>query len=154
VRTIELNDELTRLYEEEGAALWRALLIYAGDPEVASDAAAEAFAQFARRAHDVRSPRAWLWRAAFKIAAGELQRRSKLDPIRDSDYHMTDTAPILAALVSLSPRQRACITLRYHFGYTSREVATMLGIAPPTVRVHLLQARRRLRALLEVPDED
>jgi RNA polymerase sigma-70 factor (ECF subfamily) len=154
VRTIELSNELTRLYEEEGAALWRAVLVYAGTPDVASDAVAEAFAQFARRAHDVRSPRAWLWRAAFKIAAGELQRRSKLDPIEDSPYLMTDTVPILAALAALSPRQRACITLRYHFGYTSGEVATILGIAPSTVRVHVLQARRLLRSLLEVHDDD
>jgi RNA polymerase sigma-70 factor (ECF subfamily) len=118
---------------------------------------AEAFAQFARRAHDVRSPRAWLWRTAFKIAGGELQRRSKvgpMEPIEDSPYLMTDTTPILAALAALSPRQRACITLRYHFGYTSAEVTTILSIAPSTVRVHLLQARRQLRSLLEDQDED
>jgi DNA-directed RNA polymerase specialized sigma24 family protein len=31
-------------YREHGARLWRSVLLYSGDPEVASDAVAEAFA--------------------------------------------------------------------------------------------------------------
>jgi len=36
-----------RLYREQGDRIWRALLGYAGDREIASDAEAEAFAQLA-----------------------------------------------------------------------------------------------------------
>ncbi len=47
---------LERVYEEEGARLWRAVYLYAADREVASDAVAEAFAQALRRGNDLRSP--------------------------------------------------------------------------------------------------
>ena len=47
---------LKRVYEEEGARLWRAVYLYAADREVASDAVAEAFAQALRRGDDLRSP--------------------------------------------------------------------------------------------------
>ncbi|MEA2579143.1 MAG: aromatic-L-amino-acid/L-tryptophan decarboxylase [Actinomycetota bacterium] len=49
------------------------LLGYTGDPEVASEAQAEAFAQLLRRGAEVRDPERWVWKAAFKIAAGELK---------------------------------------------------------------------------------
>ncbi|HJS26677.1 MAG TPA: hypothetical protein VJ913_06090, partial [Actinomycetota bacterium] len=57
--------------------MWRAVLAFAGDPEVASDAVAEAFAQVLRRGEDVRDPEGWVWRAAFRIASGELKERRK-----------------------------------------------------------------------------
>ncbi len=41
----EPGDELERVYREHGARLWRAVLAFTGDREVASDAVAEAFAQ-------------------------------------------------------------------------------------------------------------
>lgn len=68
-------DQLDLVYEEHGARLWRAILLYSGDPDVASDAVAEAFAQVLRRGDAVDSPERWVWRSAFRIAAGELLRR-------------------------------------------------------------------------------
>lgn len=149
----DIEQGLARLYREEGARLWRAVFVYAGDREVASDAVAEAFAQFARRMDEVRSPAAWVWRAAFRIAAGELQRRSLLSEMPELKYEMPEPSPIFEALARLSPRQRACIILRYHAGYRPGEIASILALKPATVRVHLLQARRRLRSILEDDDE-
>jgi DNA-directed RNA polymerase specialized sigma24 family protein len=62
---------LEALYRLDGGRLWRAVLMYTGDREVASDAVAEAFAQALRRDQAIRDPR-WVWRAAFRIAVGEL----------------------------------------------------------------------------------
>jgi DNA-directed RNA polymerase specialized sigma24 family protein len=55
--------------------MWQAVFAFAGDPEVASDAVAEAFAQALRRGDAIRSPECWLWRTVFRIAAGELKAR-------------------------------------------------------------------------------
>jgi DNA-directed RNA polymerase specialized sigma24 family protein len=66
-------DELERVYREEADRLWRALWALTGNPELASDAASEAFEQCLRRGEGVRSPARWIWRAAFKIALGELK---------------------------------------------------------------------------------
>jgi RNA polymerase sigma-70 factor (ECF subfamily) len=155
VQTVHVEPGLARLYREEGARLWRAVFTYAGNRDVASDAVAEAFAQYARRGDEVRLPAAWVWQAAFRIAAGELKRRSEHVPMpRDLAYEMPEPAPIFEALAKLSPRQRACVVLRHHAGYSGVEIGGILGLSPATVRVHLLQARRRLSVLLEVSDED
>lgn len=153
VQTTDIEQGLARLYREEGARLWRAVFVYAGDREIAGDAVAEAFAQYARRGDEVRSPAAWVWRAAFRIAAGELQRRSRLGEMPELTYEMPEPSPIFDALARLSPRQRACVILRYHAGYRTAEIASILGLRPATVRVHLLQARRRIRSMLEDDDE-
>jgi RNA polymerase sigma factor (sigma-70 family) len=152
--TTPASTEVARLYEQEGPKLWRAVFAYAGDREVANDVVAEAFAQYIRRGDEVRAPRAWLWRAAFRIAAGELQRRGRhkeLPP--DLVAAGPDSDRVLAALGSLTPRQRAVIVLRYYGGYRPTEIAGILGTRPPTVRVHLMRARRRLAELLGDDDE-
>jgi RNA polymerase sigma-70 factor (ECF subfamily) len=154
VQTTSTEPELTRLYREEGARLWRAVFAYAGDREISSDAVAEAFAQYARRGERVRQPAAWIWRAAFKIAAGELQRRSRQGPMpRHMTYEVVDRVPVTEALARLSPRQRAAIVLHYYAGYSAAEIAQILAINPATVRVHMLQARRKLSSLLQEEDD-
>jgi hypothetical protein len=59
------------------------------DREVASDAVAEAFAVPAlwRGRRDLP---AWVWRSAFRIAAGELKRRTITDRIPEGLYEMLE----------------------------------------------------------------
>jgi RNA polymerase sigma-70 factor (ECF subfamily) len=141
---------LERVYEEEGARLWRAVYLYAADREVASDAVAEAFAQALRRGGDLRSPQRWVWRTAFRIAAGELKRRRKEGgSLTESSYEVPEeTGELLVALPRLSPKQRAAIALHYHAGYSLKEVADIIGSTPAAVGVHLHRGRKRLRELL------
>jgi DNA-directed RNA polymerase specialized sigma24 family protein len=40
---------LERIYREHGDRLWRSVLLFSGEPDVASDAVAEAFAKALRR---------------------------------------------------------------------------------------------------------
>ena len=70
-----LVDEFDRLYRQDGARMWRALAAYSGSREVAQDAVSEAFAQAIARGSAIRSPQRWVWKAAYRIAAGELQER-------------------------------------------------------------------------------
>jgi DNA-directed RNA polymerase specialized sigma24 family protein len=62
--------------------MWQAVFACAGDPEVASDAVAEAFTQACRRGDAIRSPERWLWRTVFKIAAEELKARRHVGSAR------------------------------------------------------------------------
>ncbi len=127
------------------------LVAYTGDRDVASDAMAEAFAQALARGDELRSPRRWVWRASFRIAAGELKRRRRDRPMtEDSTYEMPEPPrDLIAALSKLSPRQRGALILRHYAGYSTREVADILGSSAATVRVHLSQGRRRLGRFLE-----
>src|SRR5947208_16332565 len=86
--------EVERVYREKGDRMWRALLAFAGDPEVASDAVAEAFAQALRRGGEIRDPERWVWRAAFRIAAGALKERRREVPgvEEEASYEMEEPA--------------------------------------------------------------
>jgi len=55
---------------------------------------------------------------------------------------------VQAAMSMLPDRQRLAIQLIEIDGYTPAEVATMLDLAPVTMRWHLMAARRTLRRLL------
>ncbi len=142
---------LEQLYRDDGARLWRALVAFSGDREVASDAVAEAFAQAIGRGSNLRNPQRWVWRAAFRIAAGELKDRGRFrPPVADPSYEMEEpSARLVAGLSRLSPNQRAALVLHYYAGYPTKEIAEIIGSSPATVRVHLSQGRKRLRRILE-----
>lgn len=55
---------------------------------------------------------------------------------------------VLAALASLSPRERACVLLRFYDDLTIREVSEQLGLAVGTVKRYLHDAAERLEPLL------
>jgi len=147
------REDVEEVYRVHGRRLWWAVFGYAGDPEIASDAVAEAFAQALRGGDRIQSPLDWIWRVAFRVAAGELQRRSlgsTREPEEDPGYEQDPRVHgLLEALARLTPRQRASIILHYYAGYSAREVASLIGAAPATVAVHLHRGRRRLRELLE-----
>ena len=147
-------EQIERLYREQGDRIWRGLLAFAGDPEVANDAVAEAFAQVLRRGDEVRDPERWIWRAAFRIAAGELKERRKVvDTVAAPSYEMEEPArDLVVALGALSERQRASVVLHDAAGFSAREVAKIVGSTEAAVRVHLVRGRRRLRDLLKDDD--
>jgi RNA polymerase sigma-70 factor (ECF subfamily) len=153
---LEHGVRLERLYRERGDRMWRALLAFTGDPEVASDALAEGFAQALARGDAIRDAERWIWRTVFRVAAGELKARrrgSSLDQ-EAMTYTMEEPArELVEALRQLSERQRSAVVLHHAAGYPVREVATILGSTPAAVKVHLMRGRRRLRALLEETDD-
>ncbi|MBA3551767.1 MAG: sigma-70 family RNA polymerase sigma factor [Actinobacteria bacterium] len=135
--------------------MWQAILAFTGDAHTADDVVAEAFAQALRRQGEIRDLERWIWRAAYRIAAGEMKRRSQttsgLPP--EAAYEMEEPArELVVALAQLSQKQRASLVLRDAMGYPAREVAAILGSTPAAVRVHLMRGRRRLRELLQEED--
>jgi RNA polymerase sigma-70 factor, ECF subfamily len=148
------RSELERLYRDQRDRMWQAVLAYAGDPDVASDAVAEAFAQALRRGEAIRSLDRWVWRTVFRIAAGELKERSRHGPEpTEGAYEMNDLArDLVAALAKLPAKQRAAVVLHHSVGYPAKEIAPIIGSTTPGVHVLLTRGRRRLRELLEVND--
>jgi len=144
------------VWREHGARIWRALLEFTGDPDVASDALAEAFSQAIARGDAIVDAERWVWRASFKIAAGYLKDRRAVAATAGPDHPIDLPEPVIdlvAALRTLSTSQRAAAVLHYYADLPVNEVARILDCTQTTVRVHLMQARRRLRPLLEVDDD-
>ena len=80
---------------------------YSNDAELASDAAAEAFAQAVRRGTAIRDLRNWVWRTAFRVAAGYLKNRSRFaaGPVPDGvthDFHLDDELAVALQGLPLS----------------------------------------------------
>jgi RNA polymerase sigma factor (sigma-70 family) len=151
-RELTLPDQrFDDVYRSEAKRLWWALVAFTGDRELASDAVAEAFAQGLNRGEAIRAPAAWVRKAAFRIAAGEMKNRAKeTHQAIDTGYEMPEPAlDVVRSLASLPRNQRACAVLHYYLDMPITEIARVLNIAPPTVGVHLYRARKRLRALLE-----
>lgn len=150
------RDAVERVWREDGPRLWRSLVAFSGDKELASDAMAEAFAQALGRGSEIATPDRWVWRAAFRIAAGELKERRRV--LSDAFSHPSVGMPepvtdLVRALQALSPNQRAAAVLALYADLSTRDVARILACSQATVRVHLSQAKRRLRALLEETDD-
>jgi RNA polymerase sigma-70 factor (ECF subfamily) len=148
-------EQIEAVFREDGDRLWRALVTFGGDPDLASDAVAEAFAQALRRADALRDPQAWVWKASFRIAAGELKRRSAtvravaeagyVDPELDAELH--------EALTKLPTQQRTCVVLFYYLDAPISEIARRTGMSQLSVRVNLSRGRSRLRQLLGDRDD-
>jgi RNA polymerase sigma-70 factor (ECF subfamily) len=151
------GERLRVAWEDHHAALWRAVLAWSGDREVASEAVAEAFAQAARRGEAVDDVARWVWRAAFRIAGGLLARRRTVidalpDGSADPDALPDEVVVLVDALERLPERDRAVVVLAHVGGWDAREIAALTGSTPGAVRVRLHRARRRLQRELEERD--
>lgn len=148
-------DRVEAAYRAIHPRLWRALLSFTGDADLASDAESEAFAQAIRRGDGIEDVQAWVWRSAFKIAAGMLARRDPPTPApdlqRDDPESLDD---FLALLGGLSTQQRAITALRYVGDFTPTEIADLLDTSPGAVRVQLHRAHATLRATLGKEQRD
>ncbi len=134
--------------------MWRALVGFTGDREIADDAVAEAFARALHHEASIRDLRAWTWRVAFRVGAAELRRRSQAlqeaEPLQPEAS--ADLPQLVEALRQLSDHQRLAVVLHDYADRPTSEVASILGCSAATVHVHLSRGRRRLRASLEVGD--
>jgi RNA polymerase sigma-70 factor (ECF subfamily) len=150
------HDRLRSVFESEHGRLWRSVLAYTGDPEMASDVVAEAFAQAVRRGDALHDPQAWVWRAAFRIAGGQLSARRESRPIDleavgqpSADTLPDDVVALLDALARLAAPDRQVVVLILVGGLSAAEVGAVANTSAGAVRVRLHRARARLREALE-----
>ena len=145
------GQRLEAVYREQGDRMWRAVLGFCGDPEVARDAVAEAFAQALRRGDEVRDVASWTWRTAFRVAAGEIKRGGRQVPFeREPAYELDEPAvDVLRALARLPRKERAAVVLHHVADWPVADVASIVGSTQAAVRMQLTRGRRRLRGLLE-----
>ena len=75
-------------------------------------------------------------------------------PENIDDYLDTLTAPaeeasdLLRHVMALPTRYRVVLYLHYYEGYSTEEVADLLGVPSSTVRTRLARGRKRLRDVL------
>jgi RNA polymerase sigma-70 factor, ECF subfamily len=148
-------------YAERFASLFTYLDRLTGDPELASDAAQEAFVRLHRRGAMPDHPGGWLVAVANNLVRDERRRTTR--QLRLLSHH-PDRAPsgspaadpaadleraervraVRAALDLLTPRDRQALLLR-HAGYSYREIAVALRLAEGSVGTTLVRAGQMFR---------
>ena len=156
-------DDFERLYLLTYRRVVEMLVAVVGDRAAAEDCAQDAFVRAFRawpRWKPVAPAEAWVQRIAFRVgishrrwsrlrAAGEVLRRfGPPGEARSADSVVVERDAMLDALRRLPAAQAAAIVLRHHHGFTTRDIATTLGIPESTVASRLALARRRLGELL------
>ena len=125
-----------------------------GDRAAAEDVAAEALARTYARWRKVSAlpyRDGWVLRVTTNLAIDRLRRRSPEvlpKPAGDFEDGVELRLALKAALLTLAPRQRQAIALRYLGGLSDREVAQALGISLGSVKTHIHRGLGGLRARL------
>jgi RNA polymerase sigma factor (sigma-70 family) len=148
--------------------LARAMALIVRDLGDGSEIAQEGFIRLYRnwsRMSSTNHARNFVFRASINLARSHLRRRWPLELVglgrtelfgSVGDASETSDERILLAdvLGRLSRRQRECIVLVDYLGHDADSAARILGLAPPTVRVHLARGRAQLRKHLSEGKEE
>ena len=132
--------------------LYRMALAILGCQQEAEDAVQDAFLRYLEKAPaDLENPSAWLMRVLVNGCKSRLRLAwRRVGPLPDTlPAPGPEEREELEELFSLPPEDRAVIHLHYYEGYSTGEIAQLLGQRPGTVRSRLSRARERLKKLLE-----
>jgi RNA polymerase sigma-70 factor, ECF subfamily len=130
------------------AAVWRAAYAVTADPQLAEDAAQEAFVRALRSLGQLRRRpvEPWLRRIAVNCAIDQLRRRPPdaigIEELPELPSVQADAedADMMAAVLRLPYERRVVVVLHYWFGYTRKEISAVLGIPSGTVASRLGRA--------------
>lgn len=158
------------LFAEHHSPLFRYLSRLTGDPDVAQDAAQEAFVRLMEKLPAPGETRAWLFRVGTNAAWMALRTRGRrkrlLDaaperaPIGDApptpDVHAESVetrARVRAALDGLPERDRTILLMQQE-GFRYREIAEAVGTTTQSVGTMIARALNKLAAELRLDEED
>jgi RNA polymerase sigma-70 factor (sigma-E family) len=156
---------LADLASRRGAALKRRAFLLCGDEAQSDDLVQEALVRAFTRPMRVPRPGAaeayvrTIMVNLFIDGARRHSRWSRLAPLlRPADTtpdpadQVSDRDAMLTALRSLSPRQRACVVLRYYEDLPVAKVAAALGVGEGTVKRYLSEAMSHMAAQLSTAE--
>jgi RNA polymerase sigma-70 factor (ECF subfamily) len=127
------------------------------DHATAEDVAQDACAQVLDALGTLRDPERfapWFLRIVVNAASGRLRKsgRNRLfepAPAVREPLSPDERLDVRRAIDALDRTSRVAIVLRYYYDLSSADIARVTHSTPVTVRWRLMQAHRRLRALLE-----
>ena len=148
-------DRLETLVTQYENTLLRAALAILGDAPEAEDAVQDAFLRYLEKGpvfRDGDHARAWLLKVLANGCKSRLRRQKRRGTVELLESYPApdrEGREVLEAVLALPPRERAAVHLFYYEGYSTGEIAEILGQRPGTVRSHLSRARRTLRETLK-----
>ena len=158
-QTATTQEQMAELWSLYGGQVWRGMLVAsAGRRDLADEVTAEAFSRLITRLDAVRDPLAWLFRCAYRLLVDEYRRERRSGGAGAAGSSQEPAAELDPALVqalsTLDPKLRLCVFLHYFADLSVAEVARLLGVSIPTVKVRLHRARVQLRGALASRQEE
>jgi RNA polymerase sigma-70 factor (sigma-E family) len=149
------------LYARHAAAAGRLAYLLTGDRELSEDLVHDAFIKAVGRWRHLRQPEAfeaYLRRTVINLAHSHHRRRSverRYLQRHGSQLPTSSPAPELelddalrAALLTLPPRQRAAVVLRFYEDQSEAQTAELLGVSTGTVKSLTWRGMARLREVI------
>ena len=162
--------DFDRLYADSYPRLVRTLRVVLRDWAEAEDVVQEAYVRAFRSWDKWRADapaEAWLWRIAIRVVQSRARRRKLLhladvfprnagEPEAgiEADPGLSRSTDIGRALDQLPAREAWAVVMRYLHGYSSAEIAVMLGVDVRTVSRILTRACTTLQAALAEAHSD
>ena len=134
------------------------------DHHLAEDLYQEIFTKAWMQLPKLKRPEAfsgWVAAIARRTCLTAIEKRRRAREVPDEDHAEPSVQPEMPpafdparvvqeeAIARLRLRDRELITLSYFEDLSSAEVAEIMGLEPGTVRVYLMRAREKLKALLK-----
>jgi RNA polymerase sigma factor (sigma-70 family) len=159
----------TRLFQAHHDALCRYLFRFAGDADIAADAAQEAFVRMLEKPPRAGSERAWLFCVATNLVRelGRTRSRRRLllasaparapraDPPADPSLAVEREERrerVRRALSDLSAKERMALLMREE-GFSQREIAGAVGTTTKSVGTLIARALEKLALRLRLDEE-
>ena len=149
------SNRLEELVNKHENTLFRAALAILGDVHGAEDAVQDAFLRYLEKRPELRDEtheKAWLLKVTANLCKSALRAQKRHPAVELLDVYPApdnDTRELVEAVLTLPANQRAAVHLFYYEGYSTEEIAAILGQRPGTVRSHLSRGREALRQKLK-----
>lgn len=156
--TTRTGEELADLYRRHVGMVYQICLMLLKNVPDAEDATQTVFQKAMEYDKPFRDPeheKAWLIVTARNHCKNQLKhwwrtRRAGEEALQTLTWEQPKDGELWEYILSLPKKERMVLYLYYYQGYSTQEVAKLLGKNPSTVRTWLVKARGKLRDLLEV----
>ena len=149
------SNRLEELVTKHENTLYRTALAILGDVQEAEDAVQDAFLRYLEKRpefKDENHEKAWLLKVTANLCKSALRTKKRHPTVELLDVYPApdeESRELVEAVLELPANQRAAVHLFYYEGYSTEEIAGLLGQRPGTVRSHLSRAREALRQKLK-----
>ena len=164
VKSAKMGDQrsFAQLYDSISMQMYKYALYSLGNPHDAEDVVSETFLDAFRGLHTLRDESAfksWIMKILSIKIKHKFKEYSQSREVvelpddaggsEDISTQLTDKSAAMEALNKLTPQERQIVVLTSIYGYTTREVAAMLGCPHGTVSSKLHRSLAKLRSILQ-----
>ena len=146
--------DVITLYEQHKNMVYRLALSYTRSRPDAEDVTQQAFIRLMENQGNIKpgKERAWLASVTVNLCRDLLRSawRRRTEPLSEElFFEQPEQSEVFWAVMALGENERAAVYLYYYEGYSTLEIASILGISKTAVTTRLDRARKHLKGKLE-----